>query len=172
MKVAPLYHALRTQEWCRPVLIHTGQHYDPEMSDLFFRDLKLPKPDVHLGIAGGSHAEQTGKLMIAYEALLLRDPPDLVVVVGDVNATIACTLAAKKLNLRVAHVEAGLRSRDRSMPEEINRIVTDAVCDLHLTPSPDADDNLRAEGVPPKCIHRVGNIMIDSLLTIIPLVQQ
>lgn len=172
MKVAPLYHALRTQEWCRPVLIHTGQHYDPEMSDLFFRDLKLPKPDVHLGIAGGTHAEQTGKLMIAYEALLLRDPPDLVVVVGDVNATIACTLAAKKLNLRVAHVEAGLRSRDRSMPEEINRIVTDAVCDLHLTPSPDADDNLHAEGVPPNCIHRVGNIMIDSLLTIIPLVQQ
>lgn len=172
MKVAPLYHALCNETWCRPVLIHTGQHYDPEMSDLFFHDLKLPKPDVHLGIAGGSHAEQTGRLMIAYEALLLREPPDLVVVVGDVNATVACAVAAKKLNLRVAHVEAGLRSRDRSMPEEINRVVTDAISDLHLTPSPDADDNLRAEGVPATCIHRVGNIMIDSLLTIIPAVRQ
>lgn len=172
MKVAPLYHRLREQDWCRPVLIHTGQHYDAEMSDVFFRDLDLPDPDVHLGVGGGSHAEQTGKLMIAYETVLRERAPDLVIVVGDVNATAACTLAAKKLNIRVAHVEAGLRSRDRSMPEEINRVVTDAICDLHLTPSSDADENLRAEGVPEACIHRVGNIMIDSLLKIIPLVRK
>jgi len=172
MKVAPLYHRLRGEDWCAPVLVHTGQHYDPEMSDVFFRDLALPKPDFHLGIGGGSHAEQAGKVMIAYEALLDRGAPDLVTVVGDVNATLACALAAKKLNLRVAHVEAGLRSRDRSMPEEINRVVTDAICDLHLTPSPDADDNLRAEGVPDSCIHRVGNIMIDSLVTIAPVVRR
>lgn len=170
MKVAPLYHRLRDEDWCTPILVHTGQHYDPEMSDLFFRDLNLPQPDFHLGIGGGSHAEQTGRVMIAYEELLGRQTPDLVVVVGDVNATAACTLAAKKLNLRVAHVEAGLRSRDRSMPEEINRVVTDAICDLHLTPSADADENLQAEGVPASCIHRVGNIMIDSLLAIAPLV--
>ncbi len=172
MKVAPLYHRLRGESWCAPVLVHTGQHYDPEMSDLFFRDLNLPKPDFHLGIGGGSHAEQTGKVMIAYDELLGRNPPDLVVVVGDVNATLACALAAKKLNLRVAHVEAGLRSRDRAMPEEINRVVTDAICDMHLTPSADADANLREEGVPASCIHLVGNIMIDSLLTITPLLKQ
>lgn len=172
MKVAPLYHRLRQQDWCQPVLIHTGQHYDPEMSDIFFRDLGLPDPDVHLGVGGGSHAEQTAKVMSAFEALLVRQPPDLVVVVGDVNATVACALTAKKLNLGVAHVEAGLRSRDRSMPEEINRIVTDAISDLLLTPSSDADRNLLAEGVPAACIHQVGNIMIDSLLTVLPLLRQ
>lgn len=164
MKIAPLYHALKRRAWCKPVLIHTGQHYDLGMSDVFFRDLKLPAPDFSLGIGGGSHADQLGKVVIAYEKMLMDAPPALVTVVGDVNATAACTLAAKKLNLPVAHVEAGLRSRDRTMPEEINRVVTDSICDLHLTPSEDADANLRAENVPQGCIRFVGNIMIDSMI--------
>ncbi len=164
MKIAPLYHELKRRSWCVPVLIHTGQHYDLGMSDVFFRDLKLPAPDHSLGIGGGSHGEQLGKVVIAYEKMLTETKPDLVTVVGDVNATAACTLAAKKLNVPVAHVEAGLRSRDRLMPEEINRVVTDSICDLHLTPSEDADANLRAENVPETCIHFVGNIMIDSLV--------
>lgn len=164
MKIAPLYHELKRRGRANPVLIHTGQHYDLAMSDVFFRDLGLPSPDYSLGIGGGSHGEQLGKVVIAYEKMLTEAAPDLVVVVGDVNATAACTLAAKKLNLPVAHVEAGLRSRDRAMPEEINRVVTDAICDLHLTPSEDADANLRAENVPEACIHFVGNIMIDSLV--------
>jgi UDP-N-acetylglucosamine 2-epimerase (non-hydrolysing) len=164
MKIAPLYHELKRRSWCVPVLVHTGQHYDLGMSDVFFRDLNLPAPDRSLGIGGGSHGEQVGKVVIAYEKMLIESRPDLVTVVGDVNATAACTLAAKKLNLPVAHVEAGLRSRDRMMPEEINRVVTDAICDLHLTPSEDADANLRAESIPASCIHFVGNIMIDSLV--------
>ncbi len=162
MKVAPLYHALMATDWCRPVVVHTGQHYDANMSDAFFRDLGLPAPDHHLGVGSGSHAEQTGAVMIAYEALCRTHPPDWVVVVGDVNSTMACTLAAKKLLLPVAHLEAGLRSFDRTMPEEINRLVTDALADLLWTPSPDADENLRREGVPPERIERVGNIMIDA----------
>jgi UDP-N-acetylglucosamine 2-epimerase (non-hydrolysing) len=170
MKIAPLYHALKQRAWCKPVLVHSGQHYDLGMSDVFFRDLNLPVPDHALGIGGGSHGEQLGKVVMAYEKLLAQTRPDLVTVVGDVNATAACTLAAKKLNLPVAHVEAGLRSRDRTMPEEINRIVTDSICDLHLTPSRDADDNLRAENVPEACIHFVGNIMIDSLVALTPTV--
>jgi UDP-N-acetylglucosamine 2-epimerase (non-hydrolysing) len=172
MKIAPLYHELRRHDWCRPVLVHTGQHYDVEMSDVFFRDLRLPKADHYLGVGGGSHAEQVGRIIIAYEKLLNETGPDLVTVVGDVNGTAACTLAAKKLNIPVAHVEAGLRSRDRSMPEEINRIVTDSICDLHLTPSPDADENLRNEGVPEAHIHFVGNIMIDCLVAMEPLIRQ
>jgi UDP-N-acetylglucosamine 2-epimerase (non-hydrolysing) len=171
VKIAPLYHALKQRAWCKPVLIHTGQHYDLGMSDVFFRDLNLPVPDHALGIGGGSHGEQLGNLVIAYEKLLVETRPDLVTVVGDVNATAACTLAAKKLNLPVAHVEAGLRSRDRTMPEEINRVVTDSICDLHLTPSQDADDNLRAENVPEACIRFVGNIMIDSLVMMEPAVR-
>jgi UDP-N-acetylglucosamine 2-epimerase (non-hydrolysing) len=171
MKIAPLYHALKQRGWCAPIIVHTGQHYDLGMSDVFFQDLGLPKPDHALGIGGGSHAEQLGKVVIAYEKMLIDAPPALVVVVGDVNATAACTLAAKKLNLPVAHVEAGLRSRDRAMPEEINRVVTDSICDLHLTPSQDADDNLRAENVPASCIHFVGNIMIDSLVAMEPAVR-
>ncbi len=171
MKIAPLYHELKRRPWALPVLIHTGQHYDLGMSDVFFRDLKLPAPDYSLGIGGGSHGEQLGKVVMAYEQMLLQARPDLVTVVGDVNATAACTLAAKKLNVPVAHVEAGLRSRDRTMPEEINRIVTDSICDLHLTPSQDADDNLAAENVPQSCIHFVGNIMIDSLVAMQPTVR-
>jgi len=162
MKVAPLFHALRREDWCEVALVHTGQHYDDNMSDTFFRDLKLPNPDHHLGIGSGSHAEQTGGVMIAYERLCLETRPEWIVVVGDVNSTMACTLVGAKLGVRVAHLEAGLRSRDRRMPEEINRLVTDALADLLWTPSPDADANLRAEGVQPDRIERVGNIMIDS----------
>lgn len=171
MKIAPLYHELKRRAWCEPLLVHTGQHYDAGMSDVFFRDLGLPSPDIALGIGGGTHAEQLGKVVMAYEKVLADDAPALVTVVGDVNATAACTLAAKKLNLPVAHVEAGLRSRDRTMPEEINRLVTDAICDLHLTPSQDADDNLRAENVPASSIHFVGNIMIDSLVALEPMIR-
>lgn len=162
MKVAPLYHELRRQGWCQPLLVHTGQHYDTAMSDAFLRDLGLPAPDIHLGIGSGSHAEQTAGVMVAYERVCRQAPPDWTVVVGDVNSTIACTLAAKKLCLPVAHLEAGLRSGDRRMPEEINRVLTDSIADLLWTPSPDADVNLLREGIPAARIERVGNIMIDS----------
>ena len=162
MKVAPLLHALSATGWCRPVLVHTGQHYDFNMSDAFFQDLGLPEPDFHLGIGSGSHAEQTAGVMVAYEKVLIESNPDWIVVVGDVNSTIACTLAAKKLCLRVAHLEAGLRSRDWNMPEEINRMVTDSIADVLWTPSRDGDENLLAEGVAPERISFVGNIMIDS----------
>jgi UDP-N-acetylglucosamine 2-epimerase (non-hydrolysing) len=163
MKIAPLYHALKKEAWAHPVVVHTGQHYDLNMSDVFFQDLRLPAPDIHLGVGSGSHAEQTGQVMIAYEKILLGQRPDLVIVVGDVNSTVAVTLAAAKLGIRTAHLEAGLRSFDRTMPEEINRLVTDALADILWTPSPDGDENLSREGVPPEKIHRVGNIMIDSL---------
>jgi UDP-N-acetylglucosamine 2-epimerase (non-hydrolysing) len=163
MKIAPLYHALKKADWADPVIVHTGQHYDLNMSEAFFKDLELPEPHFHLGVGSGSHAEQTGKVMIAYERLLLERRPDLVVVVGDVNSTVACTLAAVKLAVKTAHLEAGLRSFDRSMPEEINRIVTDSIAEILWTPSPDGDANLLREGVAPAKIERVGNIMIDSL---------
>jgi UDP-N-acetylglucosamine 2-epimerase (non-hydrolysing) len=172
MKVAPLWHLLRTQtDWCVVRVVHTGQHYDANMSDAFFEDLKLDDPDAHLGVGSGSHAEQTGGVMIAYEKECLRNRPDWVVVVGDVNSTIACTLAAKKLGVSVAHLEAGLRSRDWTMPEEINRIATDAIADLLWTPSPDADDNLIKEGVARERIALVGNIMIDSLEMMRPAIE-
>jgi len=163
MKVAPLYHALnRRRDSFEPALVHTGQHYDPNMSDAFFRDLELPSPHHSLGIGSGSHAEQTAGVMIAYEKLCLSNRPDMVVVVGDVNSTVAAALVATKLHIPCAHLEAGLRSRDRRMPEEINRLVTDAISDLLWTPSIDGDENLLAEGVPPAKIECVGNIMIDS----------
>lgn len=162
MKIAPLYHALSRESWCRPRIVHTGQHYDPNMSDAFFHDLQLPDPQLHLGIGSGSHAEQLGGVMIAYERALAEERPDWIVVVGDVNSTAACSLVGAKLWIPVIHLEAGLRSRDRRMPEEINRMVTDAIADVLWTPSPDADDNLRAEGVPAERIDLVGNIMIDS----------
>ena len=163
MKIAPLYHALKRENWAEPAIIHTGQHYDLNMSDVFFQDLGLPEPDVHLGVGSGSHAEQTGQVMIAYEKILIEQTPDVVVVVGDVNSTVAATLAAVKLGIKVAHLEAGLRSFDRTMPEEINRIVTDSLADLLWTPSEDGDRNLKREGVAAEKIVRVGNIMIDSL---------
>jgi UDP-N-acetylglucosamine 2-epimerase (non-hydrolysing) len=163
MKVAPLFHALKREPWAQPIVVHTGQHYDVNMSDAFFIDLGLPEPDINLGVGSGTHAEQTARVMIAYEKLLLDDRPDLVVVVGDVNSTMAATLAATKLGITVAHLEAGLRSFDRSMPEEINRLVTDVLADILWTPSRDAVENLIKEGIPPAKIAFVGNIMIDSL---------
>jgi UDP-N-acetylglucosamine 2-epimerase (non-hydrolysing) len=167
MKAAPLVESLRSRGFA-PILVHTGQHYDENMSKVFFRDLGLPAPDVDLGIGSGSHAEQTARIMVAFEKIAIEKRPDLVVVVGDVNSTMACALVSAKLWIPVAHVEAGLRSGDRRMPEEINRLVTDSISDLLLTPSADADENLAAEGVPPARIHRVGNIMIDSLVRCLP----
>lgn len=169
MKIAPLIRAIAThnrsnENGIRPLLIHTGQHYDTNMSETFFQDLNIPAPDIHLGIGSGSHAEQTGRVMIAFEEILIREKPDIVIVVGDVNSTMACALAAVKLHIPVAHVEAGLRSFDRSMPEETNRLVTDTVADYLFTPSPDGDKNLLKEGIPKEKIFLVGDIMVDSLL--------
>jgi len=171
MKIAPLYHALVKEEWVEPVIVHTGHHYDLNMSDAFFRDLSLPSPHIHLDVGSGTHAEQTGGVMIAYEKVLVENKPDLVVVVGDVNSTVACTLAAVKLGIKVAHLEAGLRSFDRTMPEEINRIITDSIADYLWTPSPDADENLIREGIATKQITMVGNIMIDSLVMMTPAIR-
>jgi UDP-N-acetylglucosamine 2-epimerase (non-hydrolysing) len=168
MKVAPLYHALVASEDFEPVLVHTGQHYDANMSDDIFADLGLPAPDHHLGVGSGSHAEQTGKVMIAYEKIALDHRPDWLIVVGDVNSTAACALVGAKLHVPVVHLEAGLRSRDRDMPEEINRLVTDVLADVLWTPSPDGDANLLAEGIPEHRITRVGNIMMDSFEYIRP----
>ena len=165
MKVAPIVEAMRRRAGdFAPVVLHTGQHYDERMSDAFFRDLGLPHPDVHLGVGSGSHAQQTAAVMQRFEPVLLDERPDWVLVVGDVNSTLACALVCAKLGVRVAHVEAGLRSRDRTMPEEINRLLTDQISDLLLTPSADADRNLLAEGITPERIRLVGNVMIDSLL--------
>jgi UDP-N-acetylglucosamine 2-epimerase (non-hydrolysing) len=171
MKVAPLWHALVAAVDFEPVLIHTGQHYDPNMSDAIFADLRLPPPDHHLGIGSGSHAGQTAGVMVAYEALAMRERPDWLVVVGDVNSTAACAMVAAKLQFPIVHLEAGLRSRDRSMPEEVNRLVTDVLADVLWTPSPDADDNLRIEGVPEERISRVGNIMLDSFEMVRPAIE-
>jgi len=171
MKIAPLYHALRACAWCEPRIIHTGQHYDANMSEAFFRDLQLPPPDAHLEVGSGTHAEQTGNVMISYERVAMADRPDWIVVVGDVNSTAACALVGAKLCIPVVHLEAGLRSRDRRMPEEINRLVTDSVSDVLWTPSPDADDNLLAEGIDPAKIDRVGNIMIDSYEMLRPAIE-
>jgi UDP-N-acetylglucosamine 2-epimerase (non-hydrolysing) len=171
MKIAPLIRAIRsynerafTAPSIRYRLVHTGQHYDGKMSDVFFSELGIPAPDINLDVGSGTHADQTARVMMAFEPVCLRERPDWVVVVGDVNSTMACTLVASKLGIRVAHVEAGLRSFDRTMPEEINRVVTDALADLLLTPSPDADENLAREGIPSSRIRLVGNIMIDTLL--------
>src|SRR5262249_21692936 len=164
MKIAPLIAEMRRRpETIEPILIHTGQHYDESMNDSFFRDLDIPRPDINLEIGSGTHAEQTGRIMIALERALEQLKADWVIVVGDVNSTMAGALVASKMATRIAHVEAGLRSRDRTMPEEINRIVTDAVSDLLLTPSRDADQNLLGEGIPAEKIRFVGNIMVDTL---------
>lgn len=167
MKVAPVLRAL-DRHGIATTLVHTGQHYDAAMSDVFFDELGIPEPDVHLGIGSGSHAAQTAAVMVAFEPVLTDRPPDVVVVVGDVNSTVATTLVAAKLGVPVAHVEAGLRSRDWSMPEEINRVVTDRCSSWLLAPSADAVDNLRAEGVAEAAIHLVGNVMVDSLLDRLP----
>ena len=163
MKIAPLYHAISATDWCRAEIVHTGQHYDFNMSDAFFRDLGIPTPALNLGVGSGSHAEQTGGVMIAYEKACFGDPPDAIVVVGDVNSTAACAMVGAKLCIPVFHLEAGLRSGDRRMPEEINRIVTDAISDVLWTPSQDANDNLLHEGIREDKIEMIGNIMIDSI---------
>jgi len=165
MKVAPILRAIRSSAGpLAPRLVHTGQHYDEGMSGVFFRDLGIGEPDVYLGVGSGTHGQQTARILAAYEEHLLRTPPAAVVVVGDVNSTMACTLAAVKLGIPVAHVEAGLRSFDRGMPEEINRLVTDTLADLLLVSEPAGEENLRREGIADGRIRYVGNVMIDTLV--------
>ena len=168
MKVAPVLHALDGRGIAQ-TLVHTGQHYDVNMSDAFFRELRIPQPDMNLGVGSGSHAEQTAQVLIGMEHVLSDRRPDLVLVYGDVNSTMAATLAASKLEIPVGHVEAGLRSGDRRMADEVNRIVTDRLATWHFTPSADADRNLRGEGVDPSSIKCVGNVMIDTLVRLLPL---
>jgi len=168
MKVAPILAQLKKRGSVEQVLVHTGQHYDAKMSDVFFQDLGMPEPDVHLGVGSGSHAQQTAKVMVEIEPVLAREKPDVVVVAGDVNSTIAVALVGAKMGLAIAHVEAGLRSRDWTMPEEINRVLTDRLSSLLFTPSRDGDENLRAEGIDPSRVHLVGNVMIDSLQAALP----
>jgi UDP-N-acetylglucosamine 2-epimerase (non-hydrolysing) len=165
MKMAPIIEAMnKYPDKIQHLLVHTGQHYDAKMSHSFFIDLGMPKPDINLEVGSASHAEQTAKIMVEFEKVCLREQPDLVVVVGDVNSTMACTITAKKLGIKVAHVEAGLRSRDMSMPEEINRLCTDVLCDYLFTTDHFANENLLAEGVPDDKVFFVGNVMIDTLL--------
>lgn len=169
VKVAPVHRALRAcGDWLALRLIHTGQHYDANMSDVFFTELAIPAPDIFLGVGSGNHGAQTGAIIARYEEVLLETPPALALVFGDVNSTMACTIAASKLGVQTGHVEAGLRSFDRTMPEEINRVVTDHLADLLFTPSQDGNDNLAREGIPAERVHLVGNVMIDSLVTARP----
>jgi UDP-N-acetylglucosamine 2-epimerase (non-hydrolysing) len=163
MKIAPLMHALKDNKQIQPVLVHTGQHYDVKMSGQFFEELDIPKPDINLEVGSASHAVQTARIMEGFEQVCIDEKPDFVLVVGDVNSTAACTLVAAKLGITTIHYEAGLRSRDRSMPEEINRLVTDAITDIFITTSVDADENLLNEGIPSGKIFMLGNLMIDSL---------
>ncbi|MBX6363103.1 MAG: UDP-N-acetylglucosamine 2-epimerase (non-hydrolyzing) [Gemmatimonadetes bacterium] len=168
MKAAPLLRELARHADVETVLVHTGQHYDERMSEAFFRDLGLPAPDHYLGVGSGTHAAQTANVMLALEPIMIAERPDVLVVVGDVNSTLAAALVAAKLGVRIAHVEAGLRSFDRGMPEEINRVLTDAISDLLFTTERDAETNLLREGVPAERIHFVGNVMIDTLLRELP----
>jgi UDP-N-acetylglucosamine 2-epimerase (non-hydrolysing) len=164
MKVAPIVEAMKRREReFTPLVVHTGQHYDAAMSDAFFKDLDLPQADVYLEVGSASHAAQTAAVMERFEPVVIKEKPDWVLVVGDVNSTLACALVCVKLGVKVAHVEAGLRSRDRTMPEEINRLLTDQIADLLFTPSADANENLLAEGISVERIRLVGNVMIDSL---------
>jgi|SRR5579864_5767390 len=172
MKAAPVLRALRAYPEVRQTLVHTGQHYDAAMSDVFFQQLEIPEPDCNLGVGSGTHAQQTAAVIQAFEPVLQERKPDLVLVYGDVNSTVAAALVCSKLSVRVGHVEAGLRSRDRSMPEEINRLLTDQLSDLLFTPSADGDENLMREGIESSKIHRVGNVMIDSLARLLPSVGQ
>ena len=165
MKIAPLMHALKNHPTLEAVLVHTGQHYDEQMSHSFFDQLNIPKPHINLEVGSGSHASQTARIMEKFETVCFAEAPDMVLVVGDVNSTAACSLVAAKLHIKVCHYEAGLRSRDRDMPEEINRLVTDAITDLYITTSDDASENLMAEGIDPQKIHMLGNLMIDSLVS-------
>ena len=163
MKIAPLMHALKGHARIQPILVHTGQHYDVKMSGQFFEELNIPAPDVNLEVGSASHAVQTARIMEGFEQVCLKEQPDFVLVVGDVNSTAACTMVAAKLGIKTIHYEAGLRSNDRTMPEEINRLVTDAISDLFITTSSDADENLLREGVAKEKIFMLGNLMIDSL---------
>src|ERR1700675_382377 len=167
MKAAPVMRALR-ERGAQQILVHTGQHYDANMSDVFFSQLKMPAPDINLEVGSGSHAAQTADVMTRFEPVLLKNNPDLVLVYGDVNSTLAAALVCSKLSVRLGHVEAGLRSFDRTMPEEINRLLTDQLADLLFTPSEDGDANLRREAISPEKIHRVGNVMIDTLIGLLP----
>lgn len=168
MKAAPVVQALASREGVHQTLVHTGQHYDVNMSDVFFKQLGMPEPDFNLGVGSGSHAHQTADIMIHFEPVVLNEKPDLVLVYGDVNSTVAAALVCAKLMIPVGHVEAGLRSFDRTMPEEINRLVTDQLSDLLFTPSSDGDENLMREGIAPAKIKEVGNVMIDSLVRLLP----
>jgi len=167
MKAAPVLRALNSAGFSQSV-VHTGQHYDANMSDVFFRELDIPEPDVNLAVGSGSHAQQTARIMTGFESVVRERNPDLVMVYGDVNSTVAAALVCAKLQIPVAHVEAGLRSNDRSMPEEINRLLTDQLADLLFTPSVDGNRNLEREGIPPERIHLVGNVMIDTLVRLLP----
>ncbi len=171
MKAAPVIRALGQFTALRQTLVHTGQHYDAGMSDVFFRQLDMPEPDLNLSVGSGSQAQQTAEVISRFEPVVLERKPDWVLVYGDVNSTVAAALVCSKLRVPVAHVEAGLRSRDRTMPEEINRLVTDQLSDLLFTPSSDADDNLNREGIPLEKIHLVGNVMIDTLVRLLPLAE-
>jgi UDP-N-acetylglucosamine 2-epimerase (non-hydrolysing) len=171
-KIAPLIREMRRHPEIEPFLIHTGQHYDENLSKIFFRQMGIPEPHKNLGVGSGTHAEQTAEILKRIEPILLKQQPDLVLVVGDVNSTVAVSLAAVKMGIPVAHVEAGLRSFDRSMPEEINRVLTDAVADYLFATEADAVDNLLREGRPRELIHLVGNVMIDSLVHSLPFAQQ
>lgn len=171
MKAAPVVTALRRYPEVRQAVVHTGQHYDANMSDVFFEELGIPAPDVNLQVGSGSHAQQTANIMMRFEAVVTENRPDMVVVYGDVNSTIAAALVCAKLLIPIMHVEAGLRSFDRTMPEEINRILTDQIADLLFTPSSDGNENLLREGVPEEKIRLVGNVMIDSLVRLLPRVE-
>ena len=172
MKVAPVLAALRARGILDQILVHTGQHYDANMSDIFFQQLGIPSPDVNLEVGSGTHARQTADIMTRLEPVVLQNRPEIVVVYGDVNSTVATALVCAKLGIQVGHVEAGLRSFDRTMPEEVNRLVTDQLADLLFTPSEDGDVNLLREGVAHGKIHRVGNVMIDSLVRLLPLAKE
>lgn len=171
MKAAPVIHALNAKPNVRQLLVHTGQHYDANMSEIFFKQLGLPEADVNLGVGSASHAVQTAKIMMAFEEVVLEHKPDWVLVYGDVNSTVAAAVVCAKLLIPIAHVEAGLRSFDRAMPEEINRLLTDQIANLLLTPSADGDENLLKEGVAPERIKCVGNVMIDTLVRLLPQAQ-
>ncbi|MCP4627298.1 MAG: UDP-N-acetylglucosamine 2-epimerase (non-hydrolyzing) [bacterium] len=172
MKVAPVEAALAEKKGVTQMIVHTGQHYDEKMSDVFFRELGIPEPDINLEVGSGSHAVQTANIMIRFEEVVLDKKPDLVLVYGDVNSTVAAAFVCSKLGVRIGHVEAGLRSFDRTMPEELNRLVTDQLADILFTPSVDGDENLAQEGIAKEKIFLVGNVMIDTLVRLLPKAQE
>jgi len=172
MKIAPLSKLLENHPKIKFILLHTGQHYDEKMSDLFFKELNIKQPDIQLGVGSNTHARQVADIMVKFEDVCLQEKPDAILVVGDVNSTMACSIVAAKMGIKIIHLEAGLRSFDRSMPEEINRLVTDVLSDYYLTPSIDADENLLREGISAAKIFRVGNIMIDTLLNFLPIAKK